>query len=177
MNDNVLTDELLKLRAIEVTDVDAMMAWENDSSQWDSCNTSAPYSHKQLWDYATNYDNDIFQSGNIRLIVVERKSGDRIGCVDIYDFNRFHNRAFVGLYIDSAYRGKGYGIRAMRIAVNYACGFLGMRQVTAEIAADNTVSMLMLSAVGFVERGRMKDWFRRGNQYIDGIIMQYLHDE
>ena len=39
MNDNVLTDELLKLRAIEVTDVDAMMAWENDSSQWDSCNT------------------------------------------------------------------------------------------------------------------------------------------
>ena len=65
----------------------------------------------------------------------------------------------------------------MRIAVNYACGFLGMRQVTAEIAADNTVSMLMLSAVGFVERGRMKDWFRRGNQYIDGIIMQYLHDE
>ena len=87
-----LQDDILTLRAIEVTDVDTVMAWENDSSQWDSCNTSAPFSRKQLWDYAVNYNNDIYATGAIRLMVVERSTNKLVGSIDIYDFNRHHNR-------------------------------------------------------------------------------------
>lgn len=168
-----LQDDILTLRAVEVTDVDAMMQWENDSSQWESCNTSAPFSRKQLWDYAVNYSNDIYSNGAIRLVVVLRATGALIGCVDIYDFNRFHNRAAVGLYIDSGYRGKGYGIRSMRIAVHYACEFLGMHQVVAEVACVNLASIRMLTACGFEVCGTMKGWFRRNASYTDAKLMLY----
>lgn len=169
-----LNDELLTLRAIEVTDVDTVWAWENDSSQWDSCNTSAPFSRKQLWDYAVNYNNDIYATGAIRLMVVERSTDKLVGSIDIYDFNRHHNRASVGLYIDAAHRGKGYGIRAMRLAIDYACNFLGMHQVVAEVADDNIASIRMLQACGFTESGTLRDWFRHGSHFSDGKLMQYI---
>ena len=169
-----LQDDILTLRAIEVTDVDTVMAWENDSSQWDSCNTSAPFIRKQLWDYAVNYNNDIYATGAIRLMVVERSTNKLVGSIDIYDFNRHHNRASVGLYIDAAHRGKGYGIRAMNLAIDYACSFLGMHQVVAEVADDNTASIRMLQACGFTESGILRDWFRHENKYTNGKLMQYI---
>ncbi|MGN1246328.1 MAG: GNAT family N-acetyltransferase [Muribaculaceae bacterium] len=174
MNDNILSDNILMLRAIEVTDVDTLMAWENDSSQWDSCNTSAPFSRKQLWDYAVNYNNDIYATGAIRLMVEECNTGNLVGSIDIYDFNRHHNRASVGLYIDAHHRGKGYGVCAMRLALQYACSFLGMHQVVAEVATDNTASLHMLKACGFTECGTLRDWFRHGSHFSDGILMQYI---
>ena len=174
MNNNILSDNILQLRAIEVTDVDTLLAWKNDSYQWDSCNTSAPYSRKQLWDYAVNYNNNIFETGAIRMMVVERDSATPVGCIDIFDFNRFHNRAFVGLYIDSLHRGKGYGVCAMRLALHYACNFLGMHQIVAEVANDNTASIHMLQACGFTVCGTLRQWFRHGSQYSDGLLMQYI---
>lgn len=174
MMNQPLSDDILQLRAVEVTDVDTLMAWENDSSQWDSCNTSAPFSRKQLWDYAVNYNNDIFATGAIRLVVVERASGCTVGCLDIFDFNRIHRRAAVGLYIDSPHRCKGYGIRAMSIAVSYACHFLGMHQLVAEVDSQNVASIRMLHACGFTECGNLRHWFRHGPQFSDGLLMQYI---
>ena len=169
-----LCDDILMLRAVEVTDVDTLLAWENDSSQWDSCNTSAAFSRTPLWHYAVNSNNNIFETGAIRLVVVERASGATVGCVDIFDFNRIHSRAAVGLYIDSLHRGKGFGCRAMNIAVAYACQFLGMHQVVAEVDSQNAASISMLQACGFTECGSLRHWFRHGSQYSDGLLMQYI---
>lgn len=174
MNNDILCNNILQLRAIEVTDVDTLLAWENDSSQWDSCNTSAPFSRKQLWDYAVNYNNNIFETGAIRMMVVKRDTATPIGCVDVFDFNRFHNHAFVGLYIDALHRGKGYGVSAMNLTLHYACHFLGIHQIVAEVDILNSASIRMLRSCGFTECGSLRQWFRHGSQYSDGILMQYI---
>lgn len=171
----ILNNGILRLRAVEVTDVDTMMAWENDSSQWDTTSTCAPFSRKQLWDYATNYDGDIFKNGSIRFIVTENSSDISVGAIDIYDFNRFHNRAYIGIYITPQFRQKGYAVMAISIAVNYACDFLGLEQIAAEVAADNISSIKMLTRCGFKKCGEMERWFRRGKSYYDAILMQHIH--
>lgn len=174
MSNQILSDGTITLRAIEVTDVDTIMAWENDSSQWNSTSTIAPFSRKQLWDYAVNYDGDIFQSGNIRFMVIESKSGESIGTVDIFDFDKFHNRASIGMYIAPQFRGNGYSELAVNIAVGYCCDFLGMKQIVAEVASDNLSSIKMLTHCGFAKCGEMKCWFRRGKRYVDATLMQHL---
>ena len=174
MTQKPLEDDILMLRAIEVTDVDRVLAWENDSSQWDTTNTNAPFARKQLWDYAVNYENNIFATGNLRLMAIEKTSGNCIGCVDIFNFNHFHNRAEVGIYIDTNHRRRGFGSHAVGIALNYACNFLGLKQIVAEVAADNLASLNMLSNCGFTKCATLKCWFRRSDSYSDGILMQYL---
>ncbi len=174
MTAQILSDSKLTLRAVEVTDVDTMMAWENDSSQWDTSSTIAPFSRKQLWDYAVTYDGDIYASGSLRFIIVENESGNSAGTVDIYNFDKFHNRAYIGMYIAPEFRGKGYSEMAMKMAVKYCCEFLGMKQIAAEVATDNTSSISMLTSCGFNKCGEMKCWLRRGKKYVDAALMQYL---
>ena len=175
MNKQILSDGTLSLRAVEVTDVDTLMTWENDSAQWDTSNTAAPYNRKQLWDYAVNYTGDI-TAGSLRLIITETKSQASVGTVDIYDYNILHNRAFIGMYIAPEHRNKGYGKRAVEIGLNYACNYLGLKQVVAEVAAGNTASIATLTACGFVKCGQMRNWFRRGRDYADALLMQYIAD-
>lgn len=175
MTAQILSDSKLTLRAVEVTDVDTMMAWENDSSQWDTSSTIAPFSRKQLWDYAVTYDGDIYASGNLRFIIVENESGKSAGSVDIYNFDKFHNRAYIGMYIAPEFRGMGYSEAAMKMAVNYCCEFLGMKQIVAEVAMDNASSIRMLTSCGFTKCGEMKCWLRRGKKYVDAALMQYLY--
>lgn len=174
MTKQILSNGIITLRAVEVTDVDTMMAWENDSSQWDTSNTTAPFSRKQLWDYAVNYDGDIAKNGSARFIITEVESGASAGAVDIYDFNQFHHRAHVGIYIAKQFRQKGYATMAMEIVTTYICDFFGMKQIIAEVAIDNENSIKMLEKCRFTKCGVLKSWFRRGKGYIDAVLMQYI---
>ena len=53
IQEEILSDGTLTLRAVELSDVDILYRWENDTTQWITNNAFAPYSRKQLWDYAT----------------------------------------------------------------------------------------------------------------------------
>ena len=171
MTDHILSDGVVTLRAVEVTDVAALMMWENDSSQWDTSCPAAPFSHRQMWEYASSYDGDIAASGGIRLMVTLQATGQSVGTIDLYDYNAMHRRASIGVFIAPGLRRKGYARRAVAIAVGYA-RHIGLNQLTAEVAADNEASAKLMASCGFEARGTLKEWFRRGKSYADALIMQ-----
>ena len=80
-----LQNDTLLLRAVELSDVDTLYRWENDTSQWATANTHAPYSRQQLWNYANDYDGNIYAHGSIRFIVCQKADGKAIGTIDIYE--------------------------------------------------------------------------------------------
>ncbi len=173
MTPDLLQNDNICLRAVELNDVDMLYRWENDTSQWATANTHAPYSRTQLWNYANDYDGNIYAGHGIRLMVCLRPTGKAIGTIDIYDFDPANNHATIGVYIASTERGKGYGLQALQLAGRYASQCVGIRQLIAIVAAGNTASRSMLTSAGYRQCGTLREWLRRGDgQYDDAFIFQ-----
>ena len=165
---------MITLRAPEPSDLDFLFALESADACGEGSFASAPVSRQMLWDYLQNYDADIFAAKQLRLIAIDRDGGQRVGAVDIYDFDPRNRRGFVGIAIAEAFRGRGYGKAALEALCSYASSTLGIHQLAAVVAEDNTPSRALFSSCAFRGCGRLRSWLRRGSQYADAIIFQRL---
>lgn len=162
------------LRAPEIEDVDIIMAWENDTSQWDTSSNIAPYSRKQIWDYITNYNADIFETGSLRLIIADISESKPVGMIDLFDFDIINRRAFVGIFVDKSARGAGIGIEALDLLCKYTYNRLGMHQLAAVCSVLNNDAVEMFEKCDFTVCGRLRSWLRRGESYDDAFALQKL---
>ncbi|MBD5347146.1 MAG: GNAT family N-acetyltransferase [Bacteroides sp.] len=168
----LLTDGTVRLRALEPSDIDIMMEWENDTQSWGAASTSAPYSRRIIEDYVLTYDADIFSARQLRLII--EYDGKAVGALDLTDFDPVNHRAGIGIIVDPRFRGKGYGKRAIDIAARYCRERIGMHQLWAIVAQDNAASRQLFESAGFVAGGRMRSWISHGSGYTDAYIYQLL---
>lgn len=173
----LLSNECVRLRAVEPTDIDIILSWENDTSIWYVGNTVAPYSRKALWDYVENYNPDIYSERQLRLMVVDNQTDETVGMVDLFDFDAHNRRCGVGIIIGQEYRNKGYGSEALRLLHGYARKFLGLHQLWTHIPTDNDYSVALFSTCGYKISGRLRSWLRRNDRYTDVFVLQSLADE
>lgn len=173
----LLDDGVIALRALEPSDLDAMTRWENDTRLWSAGSQGAPLSRHLIAEYIANYDADIFASRQLRLIVVEKATGNAVGAVDLYDFDPLSLRAGIGIIIDETARGNGYGTRALNLLWHYSSIHLGMHQLWAMTAIDNTAACRTFTNAGFTTAGRLRSWVRRGRQWVDALMYQRLNIE
>lgn len=171
-----MTDGTITLRALDPEDLEMMYAWENDASLWEAGGTLAPYSRKTIFDYIANYNPDIYEAHQLRLMITLAATGEAIGMVDLYDFDPQNRRAGVGVLVDSRHAGQGYGRRALSLLVDYSRDFIGMHQLWAVAAIDNEASRKAFEASGFRICGRLRSWLRRGRRFTDAYMMQFLFD-
>lgn len=165
-------DDILALRALEPTDLDVLYRWENDVELWHTTATIAPFSRKQLWDYIETYNNDIFITRQLRLMIEERQTTNVVGTIDLFDFDPVNSRACVGILIDRSFQGNGYGQMALRLLEEYCLRHLSLKQLVATVAVDNDRSLSMFRGLGYNEVGVMKWWLKRGVGYLDAILFQ-----
>jgi diamine N-acetyltransferase len=170
----LLHDENIALRAVEPTDLDVLYRWENDTSLWAIGSSIAPYTRKQIWDYIENYDSDIYATRQLRLIIELWKTKDAIGTIDLYDFDPTHQRAALGILIDSDYVNNGYGTSAIMLMLQYAKAIIGLHQIYAYVPVDNKPSIALFNKCGFKSSGCLRSWLRRGQSYCDVLILQAI---
>jgi len=108
----LLENENIRLRAVEPEDLDRLYAWENNTQLWDVGNTRNPYSRYVLKQYIVDSDKDIYESKQLRLMMVSVQTGETVGTVDLFDFDIHNSRIALGLFVDAAYQGKGLPVRA-----------------------------------------------------------------
>jgi UDP-2,4-diacetamido-2,4,6-trideoxy-beta-L-altropyranose hydrolase len=83
--------------------------------------------------------------------------GVPVGSIGISDFSEDGTECEFGrLTVDPADRGKGYGTRGMRLALDHARAS-GVRRVHVEVFADNVPSLQLTHTLGFVETGKRVD--------------------
>ncbi len=165
------------LRALELEDMELMYGIENSPEQWMVSNTTAPYSRYFLRHYITHTQSDIHAERQLRLAIVERVSGMAIGMIDLFSFDPLHNRAEIGIAVHPGYRRKGYAGDAVQQLVDYSFLFLHMHQLYVYIPADNTASLRLFKKSGFKRTGRLKDWVRRADGYVDAVVMQLFAED
>jgi diamine N-acetyltransferase len=172
-----LKDNHIRLRALEPEDLHLLQRWENNETWWEHGNIHRPFSRYILSEYLQQAHQDIFQAGQMRL-VIQLLDGPAIGLIDFFDFDAFHQRTGIGILIgDDRHRGKGLAHKALGLACDYGFQHLGLRQIHCTIASDNQASKKLFVKSGFKYCGTRKDWIRRGDDFIDEELYQLMKDK
>lgn len=168
-----LNGKLLKLRAMEPSDIDVMYEWENDTETWIYSNTQTPFSRFYLEQYIINSHCDIYSEKQLRLMI-NNKKGETLGCVDLFEFDPKNRRAGIGILIAKEHRKKGYADETLDIIINYAKNVLSLHQLFCNIAANNTKSIELFEKKGFTKAGCKKQWLLTEDKWVDECFFQLL---
>lgn len=168
----------IKLRAVEPEDLENLYEWENNSQYWIISNTVTPFSKYTLKRYIENSHKNVYETGQLRLMIDHIKSKVTIGTIDIFDFDPFHKRAGLGILIaDDEYRRKGYASMALKCLIDYCFNTLLLHQLYCNILDNNCDSMDLFRKLGFKEVGLKKDWINTNNGYISEHLFQLIKEE
>jgi diamine N-acetyltransferase len=173
------------LRALEPSDVDLMMIYENDTELWPVSGTLSPYSRFTLEQYYLNAMQDIYSTRQIRLAIEligdsdsDTSSNQTIGFVDLFDFDPLHQRAGVGILIgDKKQRKLGYASEALILLIRYSFETLNLHQLYCHIENTNEASLKLFGKVGFRICGVLCDWVQHSAKWHDVTLMQYIRPE
>jgi diamine N-acetyltransferase len=165
----------IKLRALEPEDLELLYEWENNDSNWIISNTISPFSKYILKRYLENSHKNIYETGQLRLMIDHIPDKVTIGTIDIFDFDPFHQRAGLGILIaNEAYRRKGNASMALSCLIEYCFNTLQLHMLYCNILANNQESMDLFKKMGFIQTGVKKDWIKTSDGYIDEYMLQLV---
>lgn len=176
MRKKFLQNERIRLRAMEPEDLELMYRIENDPELWEISSFTVPYSRYALKDYIAHSQNDLFVDKQLRLMIVRQADDVVVGTIDITDYIPLHARAAVGIAILEEYRKEGYAASAINLLCEYAFLFLNLKQLYAQIPADNVPSLRLFSGCGFSESGLLREWLYSGDVYKDVVLVQCIRE-
>ena len=167
--------EKITLRALEPEDLELLYEWENNNSYWVISNTVTPFSKFTLKRYLKHSHKNIYETGQLRLMIELIGEKKTIGAIDLFDFDPFHKRAGIGILIaDETQRRKGYASMALKCLIQYCFTTLQLHQLYCNILANNTESIDLFEKLGFVRIGIKKEWVQTADGYLDEYMFQLI---
>ena len=164
------------LRQLEPEDLETLYIWENDVNIWSATNTIIPHSRYALKQYLENSHKDIFETGQLRLMIEEKSTNRPIGTVDLFDFDPLNARVALGVLIYAKTdRRQGFASAAMSLTVDYCFNILQLHQVYCNVDENNTGSIKMLLNLCFEQAGIKKQWLKTGNGWKNEILFQKIN--
>lgn len=168
----------LKLRAVELSDVDLLYRWENNlEMQPFGGNPTAPFSKHQLTHFIENNRGDLYSDLQMRLMLEFEVEGNWqvAGIVDVFDFEPFHNRAGIGIVIHKSFRGQGFAKTALSLLTEYLFKTWGLHQIWALVSTDNLPSVALFEGCDFEKIGIKRDWLKVGSGYQNAYEYQKIN--
>ena len=147
----------LHLRALEPEDLTVLEQVENDTVNWNYSNQTEPFSLFTLKQYINQQSQDIFEVRQ-KLFVISDMQKNVLCFVDLFDFEPKHRRAGVGIFVLNAYRTKRVATKALQLMHAYVKEHLNLKNLYANIAKENSISIKLFAAAGYLEIGIKKDW-------------------
>jgi diamine N-acetyltransferase len=174
----MLTGTTVRLRAIELKDIDLMFQWENDTEVWHVSGTTAPYSKYTIEKYIETCSRDIYANKQLRLAIeLTDASKKTIGYIDIYDFDPHSQKAGVGILIgDKGERKKNYGKESLQLLIKYAFDVLNLHQLYCHIHESNHKSNNLFLNAGFRQTGILHDWILNNGDWENVLVMQLFNE-
>ncbi len=169
----LLKEGNIRLRAIEPSDATVVYQWENDPAIWSVSERLAPLSSFEIEQFILN-SQDIFGARQLRLMIdlFAVDQSVTIGTSDIYDFDPFHLRAGIGIFIEDKYRNNGFARTAITLTEEYCFDVLGIHQIYCLIADDNQASIRLFESLNYRKTGCKTEWIKKGDQFIDQLQYQ-----
>lgn len=168
--------ELIRLRAYEPTDVDALLRWVNDPALRPFLSRRYPFSRATEEEWARACATPSF--GNAHFVIEARDTGEAIGTVALRSASAENRSAELGIQIaEEAYRDRGYGTDAMRTTCQFGFVEMGLHRIQLWVQADNPRARHVYRNLGFVEEGVARQARRGRPGWTDMVLMGILEGE
>lgn len=172
----ILENNKIRLRALEPEDLKLLYKWENNSNIWEVSHCQKPFSLFVLKQYLESSHLDIYESKQLRLVIVLKDTNEAIGLIDLFDFDPFHNRAGIGILLhDSIHHKKGYASEALETLINYCFKTLQLHQLFCNITSCNQSSIDLFCSKNFEITGTKKQWIKVPNAWKDEHFLQLIN--
>jgi len=165
----------LVLSPISMEDLPVMFTWINDREQ---VLFNAPYKpvhegQHQAWFDSIHKRNDLVIFG-IRLL----EDNKLIGSCQLHSIDNVHRSAELQIRLGvPSQRGKGYGIEAVRLLLDFAFKDLNLQRVYLHVFSTNAIAINLYEKAGFKREGLLRKAAHINGSYVDVIVLGILKEE
>ena len=115
---------------------------------------------------------------SVGLVATHGTAGSLVGVITLSQiFRRNFQNAYLGFYGLQGQTGQGLMTEAVRLAVGYAFGELGLHRLEANVQPDNVRSVALVERVGFRKEGFSPEYLAIGGVWRDHERWAILVDE
>lgn len=169
---DLFSSEQVRLRALEPEDLDFLYLWENDAELRESGNMLVPIGRNRLKEYIKKSSEGLMELGMMRLVICLSDDDKPIGAIDLYEYDAFHRRVAVGLFVIPEYRRLGIAVESLRKISHYVLDYLRLHQIIAYVLEDNKPSRMLFEAAGFEPTATLRQWMWHAGDYSDVLLYQ-----
>jgi ribosomal-protein-alanine N-acetyltransferase len=108
------------------------------------------------------------------LAIADARTLEFMGGIGLYRIDQHHRRGEVGFWLAPAARGRGLGIRAVRLVTNWAFESLGFHRVEITTTPDNAATLALAARLGFTEEGVMRERNLERGRHVDVVMLAVL---
>jgi RimJ/RimL family protein N-acetyltransferase len=173
----MLTGKLVRLRPLELDDIDRCLAWINDYDVKQYVNNRYPISRESEEEWLcgatkrTGYD-------GLMLAIETLTDGRHIGNLALDEVRPEARKACLGIMIgDKDFWSRGFGTDAILTLLRFAFDEMNLNRVWLEVHDDNARAIACYRKCGFVEEGRLRQHRFKAGAYHDTIVMGVLASE
>ena len=163
---------LVCLRALEMSDLDEVMKYQNDWKLRRWVGVPLPKSRRAVEQWLEKASvSDPIRDGTISFAVTDKKTGAFLGITRFYDVKIPHHRASLGLGIHNPEsRSKGYGTDTTLVMLWIAFNVLGLHSVYLDTMEHNEQAIHVAEKAGFKRVGLFRE-----TEFIDGEYKGLLY--
>ena len=168
---------LVLLRPLERADLNEQyLGWLNDPEVTRYTETGTfPTTAEDLENFyrsVTGSKNDVI------FAIVDKKSGRHVGNVKLGPIHWLHRSAILGILIgEKEFWGKGIGLEATRLVVEYGFNRLNLHRIELGVFAEHKAAVRCYEKAGFKIEGHMRQDLFHDGEYKDRIWMGLLRSE
>ena len=138
------------LRKLNQTDVDLVLAWENDPKNWEVSGTTQPYTKTEIA-ALVDENQSVEINKQVRFLICLKQSETPIGTIDLFEFDAIKKSVGVGVLIAAnAHRQKGFASAALELIIAYCKKELKLKVLFCNIQQHNKVSVRLFEKCGFI---------------------------
>ena len=171
--------ELVKLRALEMEDLDTILKFFNTLELRQYLATAWPMSRnaEQKWLERVTTMNP-WRDGEMVLAIEDKKTNEFLGTVAFFDISKQHQKAEFGIAIHNPDNlGKGYGTDTTRVMLWVAFHVLGLNTVYLLTLEKNKRAQRAYEKAGFKDAGVYRQGAYALGKFHDFVIMDVTKDD
>jgi [ribosomal protein S5]-alanine N-acetyltransferase len=158
-----LVAQRVKLRWLLQTDVPALFAVFSHPQAMQFWSTPAMTHEAQAKEYLEDIQRCFAAKTLFQWGIAQLKSDEIIGTCTLHQLDTRNRRAEIGFALNHTHWHQGYGTEAVGRVVQYAFNTLRLHRIEADTDPRNAASIALLTRLGFVAEGHMRErWLTHG---------------